>query len=262
MAIGSNWTCPFCDRPQVVTGGQSNSFLRKFTLSSHRFPNDVGIVCRAIACSNPDCGEITLFMTFVGGVYRGTTANKGEHFADRVDYDKFWRPTHSAKLQPDHIPQALREDYLEACKIRDLSPKASATLARRCLQGMIRDFCKISKAKLIDEIKELRKLVDDEKAPKGVSSESVDAIDHVRSIGNIGAHMEKDIDLIIDVDPNEAQILIELIETLFDEWYVERHQRTERFANLKAIADKKAAMKKGPQPVEAVEEVASQKGEG
>ena len=29
------------------------------------------------------------------------------------------------------------------------------------------------------------------------------AIDAVRSIGNIGAHMEKDINLIVDVDPEE-----------------------------------------------------------
>ena len=34
------------------------------------------------------------------------------------------------------IPQ-LMDDYEEACAIVNLSPKASATLSRRCLQGMI-----------------------------------------------------------------------------------------------------------------------------
>jgi hypothetical protein len=43
----------------------------------------------------------------------------------------------------------------------------------------------------------------------------VEAIDIVRNIGNIGAHMEADINVIVDVDPDEAQTLIELIETLF-----------------------------------------------
>jgi hypothetical protein len=128
-----------------------------------------------------------------------------------------WRliPESSAVPQPDYIPEPLRADYYEACRIRDLSPKASATLARRCLQGMIRDFCGIAKGTLDAEIKALKDAVDADKAPRGVTHESVDAVDHVRRIGNIGAHMEKDINLIIDIDPDEAQILIGLIETLF-----------------------------------------------
>jgi len=108
---------------------------------------------------------------------------------------------------------------------------------------MIREFCGISKNRLIDEIVELRKRLDAGTAPQGVTAESVDAIDYVRSIGNIGAHMEKDIDLIIPVDPNEAQALIELLELLFDEWYVARYKRQQRLMRVKAIADDKAALK-------------------
>ncbi len=85
--------------------------------------------------------------------------------------------------------------------------------------------------------------VDEGNAPKGVSSDSVEAIDFIRKIGNIGAHMEKDINVIVDVDPEEAQVLIELIETLFDEWYLERDKREQRFARVKAIAEEKAALK-------------------
>jgi hypothetical protein len=150
-------------------------------------------------------------------------------------------PESSAKPQPDHIPRSLREDYLEACRIRDLSPKASATLARRCLQGMIRDFCKIAKNTLDLEIRALKEAVDQDKAPRGVTPESVDAIDHVRKVGNIGAHMEKDIDLIVEIDSGEAQLLIELVETLFEEWYVARKLREERFANLATLREAKTA---------------------
>jgi Domain of unknown function (DUF4145) len=148
-------------------------------------------------------------------------------------------PDSYAKPQPDFIKAALREDYLEACKIRDLNPKASATLARRCLQGMIRDFCGISKSRLIDEIGELRKQLDSNGAAKGVTHESVDAIDAVRKIDNIGAHMEKDVDLIVDIDPGEAQI--DLIEMLFEEWYVEREKRTRRLAEMTALSAQKAS---------------------
>ncbi|MCF6370058.1 DUF4145 domain-containing protein [Rhizobium halophilum] len=152
----------------------------------------------------------------------------------------------SSKVQPEYIPAPLREDYQEACLIRDHSPKAAATLARRCLQGMIRDFCGISRSRLIDEIRELKKQLDEGRGPKGVEAETIDAIDAVRDIGNIGAHMEKDINLIVEVDPGEAQALIELIEMLFDEWYVARDKREKRLASVRAIAaEKKAAIEEG-----------------
>jgi len=83
--------------------------------------------------------------------------------------------------------------------------------------------------------------VDAGSAPSGVTYESVDAIDHVRSVGNIGAHMQKEIDLIIEVEPGEAQALIGLIEMLFSEWYVAKHQRQEKLAAIAAIAAGKKA---------------------
>jgi hypothetical protein len=113
---------------------------------------------------------------------------------------------------------------------------------------MIRDFCGIKRGRLIDEIKELRLAVDKGAAPRGVTHESVEAIDHVRSVGNIGAHMEADVNLVIDIDPGEAQALIELIEMLFLEWYVERKTREERLAKVAAIgaAKKQKGTAQGP----------------
>lgn len=108
---------------------------------------------------------------------------------------------------------------------------------------MIRDFCGISKSRLIDEINTLKKLSDEGKAPKGVEPETVEAIDHVRKIGNIGAHMEKDISVIIDVDPGEAQALIELIELLFEEWYVARAKREAKLSKIREISEAKEADK-------------------
>jgi len=101
---------------------------------------------------------------------------------------------------------------------------------------MIRDFHKIVKARLVDEINALEDKVD---------SETWSSIDAVRKIGNIGAHMEKDIDLIVEVDPNEAQLLIGLIESLFKDWYVVRFEKQQRAAALKALAEQKTEDKKG-----------------
>jgi hypothetical protein len=140
------------------------------------------------------------------------------------------------KVFPDYISKPILDDYREACLIRDHSPRASATLSRRCLQGMIRDFWGISKPRLVDEIYAIK----DEFDP-----ETWDAIDAVRQIGNVGAHMEKDINVIVDVEPNEAQLLIELVETLLTEWYVAKHERQKRMA---AVKDAAAAKKEKQNP--------------
>ncbi len=97
---------------------------------------------------------------------------------------------------------------------------------------MIRDFAKpnTKSDRLFDEIKALELAIEDGSAPREVSVDSVAALTAVRKVGNIGAHMEADVDVIVDVDADEAQILIELIESLLQDWYVERHKRQQRFA--------------------------------
>jgi hypothetical protein len=112
-----------------------------------------------------------------------------------------------------------------------LSPKASATLSRRCLQGILRDFWGVKPGRLVDEINEIRPKVD---------PLTWDAIEAVRQLGNIGAHMEKDINIIVDVDPDEAKLLIELIETLLREWYIAREERKTRMGALVTAASKKS----------------------
>lgn len=66
----------------------------------------------------------------------------------------------------------------------------------------------------------------------------------VRRIGNIGAHMEKDINLIVDIEPDEAQKLIKLIELLLQQWYIERHNQQELFADIIGIDQAKQQERK------------------
>jgi Domain of unknown function (DUF4145) len=183
---------------------------------------------KAIFCPNPDCKNFTLDLYLrewdPGSHALGTRIRKWSLI-----------PESAAKPFPDYIPAPILSDYGEACLIVSLSPKASATLSRRCLQGMIRDFWGISKRRLKDEVDAL----EDKVAP-----ETWEAIDSVRTIGNIGAHMEADISLIVDVDPDEATLLIDLIETLLADWYIARHNREEQMAKIKAIAKEKEKQQK------------------
>jgi hypothetical protein len=239
VGIGANWECPYCGHAQVLDDNRVSQrwhvqYVKGW--AEQAYPS-IEIVC--IVCANNDCRKLTM-KAVLGRV------DPGREKEVHGPFDR-WSllPPSTAKPQPDYIPKPIRDDYDEACAIRDLSPKASATITRRCLQGMIRDFCGIKQNRLIDEINELRKRVEAGKAPPGVQPDTVVAIDNVRKIGNIGAHMEADINVIVDVDPDEAQTLIELVETLFSEWYVATHVRRERLDHLKSIADQKEQKKKG-----------------
>lgn len=222
-----HWSCPYCNRSTTIT--QQNHTSHVNTFFDNNKDGFLALVTRITTCPSPQCKEYEI----KAALYKASNASlpTGNPMLE-------WqlRPQSNAKPFPQYIPKPLRDDYTEACTIRDLSPKASATLSRRCLQGIIRDYWGIKKARLIDEVHELNGHVD---------SATWQAIDSVRSIGNIGAHMEKDINVIVDVEPEEAQLLIGLIEILFKDWYIARHERQAHLDGIVAIAKAKAARRSG-----------------
>ena len=226
-----HWTCPYCNRDCTIhdeNNGNIKDFFTKRQLSA-----DLGWMAsntEIIVCPNPECKKLTIKTAIYECV--STYQEVGAKIQE-------WNlaPESSAKPFPDYIPRALLEDYEEACLIQNGSPKASATLSRRCLQGMIRDFWTIKKNRLVDEIEALKDKVD---------ANTWEAIDSVRHVGNIGAHMEKDVNLIIDVEPEEAGLLIWLIETLFEEWYIKRYDREQKMAAIVGVAKAKKELKKAP----------------
>lgn len=233
MANNFSWTCPYCSRITTIT----NSNL---SVQNHFFDlgNKYGEIClqtSVISCPNVQCREVSIDATLGKRIWYG-----GERaFGDALFPSWKLKPKSSSKQFPTYIPKPILDDYDEACLIVQDSSKASATLSRRCLQGMIRDFWGVSKSRLIDEIEAIKGKVD---------MSTWEAIDAVRSIGNIGAHMEKDINLIVEVDPEEATLLIGLIEFLLKDWYVGRHEREEHKQKIIALGAAKAAVKAGTPP--------------
>ncbi|WP_416407854.1 DUF4145 domain-containing protein [Agrobacterium rosae] len=236
----TQWRCNYCDSFQMTTDQSADD--RYVHLNIGKSADGLtGVAIDAKRCLNGDCDQVSLSVRYTKSAYQSLVSTFRP-----LGTIKSWGllPDSSAKSWPSYIPAALIEDYQEACLIKHLSPKASATLARRCLQGMIRDFCGISKGTLFDEIKELKKRVDDGSGPKGVELETLEAIDAIRKIGNIGAHLEKDINIIVEVDQDEAQILIGLLEMLFKDWYVAKNDRQARLKKIMDIALAKEADKK------------------
>lgn len=221
------WRCPYCGHHAVIDRYKFSAFSHHISMGNIHGPRM--LFGNVTVCPNRECREFTLSIS----ISEITKNDEDEtEFIEKHKWDLI--PESKAKVFPSYIPAPLISDYREACLIADKSPKASATLSRRCLQGMIRDFWQVKKGRLVDEIEAIKEKVD---------PDTWDAIDSLRKVGNIGAHMEKDISLIIDVDPGEADLLIELIETLFEEWYIRRHTRKERMAHIKRVATQKDTAK-------------------
>ncbi len=223
-----SWRCPFCDQNATITNQNHGCGEYHFTYNNKYDTQAIRIP--VIVCPNPDCREFTLTVSLHDrgpgddGVWKNSRAKRVWHLI----------PPSESKVFPDYIPDPITADYQEACLIRDLSPKSSATLSRRCLQGMIRNFWGVKKGRLFDEIEAIKDKVE----PMTWA-----AIDAVRKIGNIGAHMEKDINLIIDIEPQEAKLLIGLIETLINDWYIVREERKKRMAQIVSVAEDKSNKK-------------------
>lgn len=222
----AGFQCPYCsmimptsDETKVV---QYPSFFYPTGKHWNGYDNITDESCLQITFYKcPNCGQYTISASGIGKMVK--------------DVKVPIRPLSSAKQFPDYIPLAILNDYEEACAIVNLSPKSSATLSRRCLQGMIRNFWEIKESNLAKAIEKL-----EEKIP----AQQWKVIDALRKIGNIGAHMEKDINLIVDIDPDEAQKLIKLIEHLIEQWYINRHEQELLYADIIGIDESKQAERK------------------
>ena len=223
----SGFTCPYCGMIMALNDATFNTQYPAFDSPQSRVfmhnkevfrPSSIAV--DFYKC--PNCEQYT-----IGVTGRGSGVQ---------DVRQLLRPISLAKQYPDYIPQQIREDYAEACAILYRSPKASATLARRCLQGMIRDYWGISKRTLYDEISELR---------EKLQPDLWMALDNLRQLGNIGAHMEADTNVIVNIDPDEAEKLIQLIELLMKEWYINRAEREQLFGDILRTNEAKQAQRKG-----------------
>ncbi len=235
MAIDTfQWICPYCDHAATIT--DSNYFTGFHRFNHNNKEGDLKLTTEVIVCPNVTCKQYTISAS-LHKCYYNTNYNAWQEDVQPLLHWNM-KPRSQAKVFPSYIPKAILEDYEEACLIRDLSPKASATLSRRCLQGIIRNFHSIKKSRLVEEIDALQEIID---------PMIWEAIDAVRHIGNIGAHMEKDINLIIDVEPQEASALLGLIEILLKDWYIDRHEKQKQLANIVKISTNKKQLKQNAQ---------------
>src|SRR6185312_3631495 len=114
------------------------------------------------------------------------------------------------------VPQEFAANYLEACEVLDISPKASAALSRRIMQHILRECAKVKEPTLD---KEIQKVLDGNMVP----SHLAESLDAVRTVGNFAAHPIKSTSSgeVVDVEPGEAEWNLDTVEALFDFYFVQ-----------------------------------------
>lgn len=114
---------------------------------------------------------------------------------------------------PKEVPDFIADDYNEACLVLPFSGNASAALARRCLQSILTNYAETTSKNLSSQIDEVLNSL-----PTHISEN----LDSIRQVGNFAAHEQKSTQTgsILDVEPNEAEWTLDILESLFDFYFV------------------------------------------
>jgi hypothetical protein len=119
---------------------------------------------------------------------------------------------------PIEVPPDIAVDYVEACNVLAISSKASAALSRSCLQNMLHAAGYRGRNLAV----EIEILFNEPDPKKGLPQKIRASFDAIRNLGNFSAHPidDKTTLQIIDVEPDEAEWCLEIIEELFEHFYV------------------------------------------
>jgi hypothetical protein len=144
-------------------------------------------------------------------------------FADILSEEIIYPKGALPKVLDSSIPETYRNDYKEAYLVLDSSSKASAAISRRLLQHILLEDYHIKKGSLDKQIEEFIH-------KGGIPSHITEAVDAVRNVGNLAAHPIKNTNTgeIVEVEPGEAEWLLEVIDALFDFTFVQPSKLKDR----------------------------------
>lgn len=144
------------------------------------------------------------------------------------DWVQFYPQGMARPALPECIPLHIANDYREAARVLPISAKASAALSRRCLQAVLSGAGYTQK----DLAKQIDAVLAETDTSKSLPSSVHMTVDTVRNFGNFAAHKITDqtTSQIIDVQPEEAEYSLNVLDAVFDHYYVKP-------AQAKAIRD-------------------------
>ena len=194
----------------------------------------------------PACKRLVLLLARGMAAYTGR-AHTPETFSHlgAVTESRLIRPKGASRppCPPEVTAEApnIAADYAEASLVLADSPKASAALSRRALQQLLRERAGTTQRDLAPAIQEV---LDSKQLPSHLARD----LDAVRNTGNFAAHPLKSTTTgtVIEVEPGEAEWNLDMLEGLFDFYFVQPAISAKKRAALdKKLADAgKPPMKK------------------
>jgi len=183
----------------------------------------------------PECKKPIIYLAEGEAKYQLGLGVDDRWFLADNDKETLIQPKFTNVMVDKLVPKKYVDEFMEATKTIQASPKASATLSRRLLQWVLNEELKIKKNDLDSEIKEYEKM-------QGVNSEFIGLLQLLRTVGNFGAHPKKikNTSEIVSVEKGEAELLLDIIEILFDEVFIKKkmmRQKTDAIKERYQILD-------------------------
>ena len=161
-------------------------------------------ICNSTTC--PNCDRQIIELAFISG-----------HTGSLIEGVRVYPRSGGRAPVDTSVPESFRSDYVEACEVLAISPKASAALSRRVLQGILTDQ-EYDSQNLAQQI---NSVLDENDPEKALPVQIRKIVDAVRHFGNFAAHPITEVNSlqVIDVEPEEAEWCLEIIEALFEHYY-------------------------------------------
>lgn len=221
--------CPHCDTA-IHRNFEKTSLHGGKTFCLNKYDSPRGLIALTMAC--PECKRAIVELLEL-------KENGGASVPAGCSSPLVFPTGRRTFNAPAEVPADLAEDFNEAAVVLPYSPKASAALSRRCLQGVLRSKGYTHK----DLAPAIQALLDSGRLP----SELADNVDAIRNIGNFAAHPMKDTNTqaVLPVEEHEAEWNLEVLQGLFDFFYVQpvKAQARRDAMNLKLQAAGKPPLK-------------------
>ena len=183
---------------------------------------------KATVC--PECREPIVRLGVITGYSTDPAERTIEYYISDTNsilvYPKFPR----RPPVDDAVPISFKVDYLEACDVLEISAKASAALSRRVLQGILNEqgFTGRNLKTQID------RAIDETEPQRVLPSRIRITMDAVRKFGNFAAHPITDQTTlqVIEVETGEAEWCLQIIEDLFEHYYIGPAESAKRLLEL------------------------------
>ena len=179
----------------------------------------------------PSCGKLIVSIDKKKGNLAGGYETISEHVV--------WPQSSGRPPAPSEVPENIASDYNESSLVLPFSAKASAALSRRCLQTVLVDAGKATPSNnLSQQI--------DEVLPN-LPTYIAENVDAIRNVGNFATLEQKSkaSGEILDVEPGEAEWNLDVLDALFDDYYVrpEIEMRKREELNIKLTEAGKPLLK-------------------